>query len=134
MPHLRQVLFQINGKGLSSKINRATRAFKGFLKAFKLRYQGVEIEMDIDPESGLADSGDLEIDLPILLETIGEAFLEQKKAFLILIDEMQYLSEIELSALIMAIHKMAQRLLPVVLVGCRLASIGGLDRTIQVVC
>jgi len=42
-------------------------------------------------------------------------------------DEMQYLTEVELSALIMACHRMAQKQLPVVLVGAGLPQLRGLS-------
>jgi hypothetical protein len=41
-------------------------------------------------------------------------------------DELQYLAELEFSALIMAIHRINQRQLPVILVGAGLPQIRGL--------
>src|SRR5262249_11991211 len=66
---------------------------------------------------GSADSGDIEADLPNLFIAVAEAAQECKAAIVLLIDEIQYLSENELSALIMAMHKMQQRQYPFVLVG-----------------
>ena len=100
-PYLRQILFDLNRGGFSKKVNKGLRIFKSFLNAVKIRYQGVdELELDIDPERGFADSGDIEADLPVLLESIGEAISDKQKAIVIIIDELQYLSEIELSALL----------------------------------
>ena len=82
--------------------------------------------MDIDPEQGAADSGDLEIDLPNLFVAVAEAAEERKTAVAILIDEIQYFTQTELSALIMAMHKMQQRQLPLVLLGAGLPILPGL--------
>ena len=65
--------------------------------------------LDIDPEKGAADSGDLEIDLPNLLVAIGEAAENRSSAVAIFIDEVQYFSQKELAALIMAMHKVQQQ-------------------------
>ena len=125
-PYLRQILFDLSRGGLSKKVNKGFRIFKSFLNAIKVKYQGVELELDIDPERGFADSGDIEADIPVLLESIGEAISDKQKAVAIIIDELQYLSEIELSALIMAIHKTSQKALPVVLIGAGLPQLIGL--------
>ena len=82
--------------------------------------------LDIDPEKGAADSGDLEIDLPNLLVAIGEAAENRSSAVAIFIDEVQYFSQKELAALIMAMHKVQQQQLPVVLLGAGLPILPGL--------
>jgi hypothetical protein len=86
----------------------------------------VEIGLDIDPELGVADSGDLEADLPALFLALGEAARARKTAVAIIIDELQYLSESEFSALIIALHKIAQKGLPILLVGAGLPQVVGL--------
>ncbi|MEP7272852.1 MAG: ATP-binding protein, partial [Acidobacteriota bacterium] len=75
---------------------------------------------------GSADSGDLEIDLPNLFVVVGEAAEERKSAVAVLIDEIQYFNQKELGALIMAMHKVQQRQLPVVLLGAGLPILPGL--------
>lgn len=86
----------------------------------------VEFGIDIEPERGAADSGDLEVDLPNLFVAVGEAAEERGTAIAILIDEIQYFGSNELSALIMAMHRMQQRQLPVVLIGAGLPILPGL--------
>src|SRR5204862_3832969 len=73
-----------------------------------------------------ADSGDLEIDLPNLFVAVGEAAEERKSAVAVLIDEIQYFNQRELGALIMAMHKIQQRQLPIVLLGAGLPILPGL--------
>lgn len=66
------------------------------------------------------------MNLPTLFTAVGEAAQERKTAVALLIDEIQYFSSSELSALIMAMHKMQQRQLPLVLVGAGLPILPGL--------
>jgi len=127
LPPLRQLLFKLDRmENLSSKVKRSFHVLKSFMNSVKMKIQDIEISLDIDPEIGTADSGDLESDLPALLEAIAEAALDRKTAVAIIIDELQYLSEHEMSALIMAIHRIAQKKLPLALVGAGLPQLVGL--------
>ena len=83
--------------------------------------------MDLDHTKGTADSGMLERDLTDLIVSIGEAAKASKTAVAILIDELQYLKEAELAALITALHRVSQLKLPVVLFGAGLPQIAGLS-------
>jgi hypothetical protein len=128
LPPLRQVLFTLDRmENVSEKVKRGLRVLKSFFNGIKLKAQDIELSLDVDPEKGSADSGDLEADLPILLEAIAEAASERKTAVAIIIDELQYLSQNELSALIMAIHKISQRQLPLVLFGAGLPQLVALS-------
>ena len=111
---------------LSEKVKKSFRILKSFMNSVKIKIKEVEISLDIDPEIGTADSGDLESDLPALLESIAEAASDRKIAIAIIIDELQYLSEYEMSALIMSIHRMAQKRLPLALIGAGLPQLVGL--------
>src|SRR5208282_6416953 len=71
-------------------------------------------------------SGDLESDLPNLFVAVAEAAKERQTPVALLIDELQYFNPKELSALIMAMHKMQQRQLPMVLLGAGLPILPGL--------
>jgi hypothetical protein len=127
LPPLRQLLFQLDRmENLSEKVKRGFRVLKSFIESVKLKYQDIEMSLDIDPEMGAADSGDLASDLTTLLEAIAEAAVERKTTVAIIIDELQYLSEHEMSALIMAIHRIAQKRLPLALVGAGLPQLVGL--------
>jgi hypothetical protein len=86
----------------------------------------LELELAIDPETGSADSGDFEADLSELLQAVGEAAAERKRAIALCIDEIQYLHEKEFGALIMALHRVSQRRLPLALVGAGLPQVRGL--------
>jgi hypothetical protein len=105
--------------------NRALRALAGFAKALKVKYQDIEVDIDLEPEPGLADNGDLEHDLQALLEVVGIAAKSAGTALVMFIDELQYVDEEQLESLITALHRTAQRSLPVVLVGAGLPQLPG---------
>jgi hypothetical protein len=126
-PHLRRLLFDLDRlKGAGDKARRGLSVLRSFVGAIKVKVGDVDIGLDIEPEPGSADSGDLEVDLPDLFAAVGEAAQERGVAVAILIDEIQYFGAEELSALIMAMHKMQQRQLPLVLVGAGLPILPGL--------
>ena len=121
LPALRQVLISLDRMAqISQKAKRGLRVLKSFFDGLKLKYHDIEIGIDVDPESGVADSGSLEADLAEVFVAVGEAAADRHTAVALIIDEMQYLDEEELSALIMAMHQISQRQLPVVLVGAGL--------------
>lgn len=125
IPYLRTLLFSLDaGKMVSEKVKRAVRVLKSFV--LKVNPNGaVEFGLDIDPEKGTADSGDLEADLTQLFIALGEAALDRSTAIAIIIDEIQYLDDEELSSLIMAIHKITQKSLPLILIGAGLPQLYG---------
>ena len=84
------------------------------------------LSWDIPPAEGLADHGDLGLDLTDVLVAIGEAAAERKQGLVLLIDEVQFLRTSQLEALIQAIHKTVQRKLPVTFVGAGLPQIAEL--------
>jgi len=126
-PYLRTLLFELDRiAGAGDKVKRGLRVLRSFLGGLKLTYNDITVALDIDPEKGSADSGELEIDLPTLFTAIGEAAEDRNCAVAIFIDEIQYFSPKELGALIMAMHKVQQRQLPLVLLGAGLPILPGL--------
>jgi hypothetical protein len=126
LPPLRQLLLALDRAGkLSEAVKRSLRVLKSFATSIKIKYGDVEIGLGIDPEPGVGDSGDLESDLPEVFMALGEAAKARSTVAVLLIDELQYLTEQELSALIMAMHRVSQRQLPVVLVGAGLPQLVG---------
>lgn len=126
-PHLRRLLFDLDRlKGAGDKVRKGLGVLRSFIGAIKVKVGDLDIGLDLEAEAGSADSGDLEVDLPNLFVAVGEAAQERGVAVAILIDEIQYFSSEELSALIMAMHKMQQRQLPLALVGAGLPILPGL--------
>ena len=121
VPPLRKLLFELDRMaGAGDKAKRGLAVLKGFMNGVKVTMGDLEIGLDVDPEKGVADSGDLESDLPNLFMAVAEAAEERQTLVALLIDELQYFNSKELSALIMAMHKMQQRQLPMVLLGAGL--------------
>ena len=125
-PQLRQALLRLSRNEQAKDLaQRALRGLAGFAKALKMKYADIEVGFDFEPEPGLADNGDLEHDLQALLEVTGAAAKKAGTALAMFVDELQYVAEDEMAALITALHRTAQRSLPVVLVGAGLPQLPG---------
>lgn len=125
VPKLRSLLVRL------SRVERAktlARRALGVLRAFAaaFRVSVGDVEFGVEAEPGTADSGDLESDLPELFLAVGEAAKEAGVGVALLLDEVQYLSSEDLSALIVAMHRISQKNLPVLLVGAGLPQLAGL--------
>ncbi len=125
-PQLRQALLRLSRNERARDLaRRALRGLAGFATALKVKYQDIEVGLDFEPEPGLADNGDLEHDLAALIEVVGEAARDGGTALVLFLDELQYVAEDELAALITALHRAAQRRLPIMLVGAGLPQLRG---------
>lgn len=121
VPDLRRLLYELDRlAGTSAKVKRGLAVLRSFISGLKVSVGDASFGLDIEPEVGAADSGDIEIDLPNLFVAIGEAAEDKRTAVALLMDEVQYLSAKELGGLIMAMHKVQQRQLPIVLVAAGL--------------
>jgi hypothetical protein len=126
VPELRIALLRLSRIEQAKELaQRGLRALAGFVKSLKLKYSDIEVAIDCEPEPGLADNGDLEHDLQDLIQTAGEAAKAGDTALAMFVDELQYVEEAELAALITSLHRSAQRQLPVVLVGAGLPQLAG---------
>lgn len=125
-PQLRVALLRLSRlEKAKNAAQRGLRALAGFAKALKVKFGDIEVGLDLDPEPGLADNADLEQDLATLLETVGEAAARAGTALVLFVDELQYVDEPQLAALITALHRCAQRKLPITLVGAGLPQLRG---------
>ncbi|WP_212524988.1 ATP-binding protein [Actibacterium sp. MT2.3-13A] len=125
-PRIHQVLRKLSiVENAKEKAYSAMRALRGFASVFKIEVG--DFSLSVDPEAGTADSGNLEFDLSDLFVRVGEAAKSADKGWALLIDEMQYLNEKELAALIVAIHRVNQKQLPVIMFGAGLPQIAALS-------
>lgn len=125
-PKIHQVIRKLsNIENAKAKAHAAMRALRGFASVFKVSVG--DISLSVDPETGTADSGNLEYDLSDLFIRIGEAAQSGGKAWTLLIDEIQYLSRNELAALIVAMHRVNQKQLPVMFFGAGLPQVAALS-------
>lgn len=125
VPSLRAALLRLNRiKQATAGVTRALRALAGFAK-LKVKYDDIEVALDFEPELGLADSGDLDADLADLMIAAGEAARERDSAIVLVIDELQYVPEEQLAALISALHRANQRQVPVTMLAAGLPQLLG---------
>ncbi len=125
-PQLRLALLRISNREAAKQLaQRALRGLAGFVRSLKVQYQDIEVGLDFDPEPGLADNGDLETDLQALFEVVGAAARADGSCVALFVDELQYVKEDELAALITALHRTSQRRLPVTMVGAGLPQVRG---------
>lgn len=125
-PQLRVALLRLSKVEKAKALaQRALRGLAGFAKALKAKFGDIEVGIDLEPEPGLADNGDLELDLTSLLEAVARAAKEAGTALAIFIDELQYVDEEQLAAFISALHRCSQQKLPVCVVGAGLPQLRG---------
>ncbi len=126
IPALRSMLLRLDkGTAATEVSKKALKVLGGFVSAMKLKYNDIEFGIDLGSVPGIADSGDLENDLMELFVQLGSVAKEKKTALVLFIDEVQYISEPEFAALIMALHKCTQKQLPIALVGAGLPQLVG---------
>lgn len=125
-PQLRVALLRLSNIASAKDVaNRGLRALAGFARTLKLTYGDIEVGLDFEPEPGLADNGELAGDLTVLLEQVGMAASKADTVLVMFIDELQYVEEAQLAALISALHRCAQGKLPVTAVGAGLPQLRG---------
>ena len=125
-PQLRLALLRLSAiDAAKAAAIRGLRALAGFASKLKLSFNDIEVGFDYEAEPGLADNGDLESDLTALLEQVGRAARSAGTVLVIFLDELQYVHEVQLAALISALHRCSQEQLPVTVVGAGLPQLIG---------
>lgn len=123
---LKAVLLQLSPRARwTERFTQAGRA----LSSFALAVDGSgtwSLGWDVAPSEGVADHGDLAMDLTDVLVEIGQAAQEAERGVVLSIDEVQFLRKPQLEAIIQAIHKTVQRKLPITFVGAGLPQIAEL--------
>ena len=124
-PALRRILLRLDQvQGLKHKLHEAMGVLRAFASTFKVTIG--DIGVGIESPRGLADSGALDSDVTDLLVAVGEAAAEGHISVGLLIDELQYVAEEELAALLAGLHRVAQLSLPLVVFGAGLPQLVGL--------
>lgn len=125
VPELRRVLLELNrSAGVGEAVRRGLIALRNFIGTVKISCSDFGIELE--PMPGLADSGNMAIDLTDLFLLVAAAAEEKGTGIVLLIDEIQLLRLDELSALIMAMHKVQQKQATLLLFGAGLPTLPGL--------
>src|SRR5882757_5625647 len=125
VPELRRVLYALDLQAAAGHhVRRAAGALRNFVSAFKVK--AGDFEFGIEPAAGRADTGNLEQDLPDVIISVAEAAQQRNSAIVLFVDEVQYLTRIELAALVVACHEVAQRGLPFMFIGAGLPQMAAL--------
>lgn len=125
-PALRRLFLELDRTAAAgAAVKSGLRVMRSFLGGVKMKYHDVEFSMDGDVDTGAADSGDLESDLPAVFQALGRAAADRQTAVVLIIDELQYLTESDLSALLVAVHTASQKGLPLTVVGAGLPQLVG---------
>ncbi|OQW54288.1 ATP-binding protein [Candidatus Raskinella chloraquaticus] len=125
-PKIHSVLSRLSvvAKSRSATIS-ALRALRSFAGTFKIEFG--DVSLSVDPERGIADSGNIEFDLSDIFQRVGVAAKDSGLAWTLLIDELQYLKSDELAALIVGMHRVSQKQLPIIFFGAGLPQIAALS-------
>ncbi|MBX3230255.1 MAG: ATP-binding protein [Labilithrix sp.] len=125
VPKLRALLLKLSRV---EKTAHRARAALGVLRAFATAFKAKigDVEFTVAPAVGVADTGSLEYDLPDLFFAVAETMREVDSVLVLCIDEVQYLGKTDLSALIVAIHKLAQKSMPFLFFGAGLPQVATL--------
>jgi hypothetical protein len=126
-PALRSALYTLSRVAKAEAIATKGLAVIGnFVRAFRLNVTTGEVRIDPARVRGIADSGDLESDLPALCVLVAQAAEAAGTPVVLLVDDIQYLSEEDLRALIVSVHKVTQQELPLVIFGAGLPQLAAL--------
>ncbi|QTG81756.1 ATP-binding protein [Arthrobacter crystallopoietes] len=124
---LRASLFQVSPRARwGERARNAAQVLQSFSLTVDPTTGAPTLSLEVEPAEGLADHGDLTLDLTDVLVAIGEAAADHGTGLVLLFDEVQFLSRFQLEAIIQAIHKTVQRKLPVTFVGAGLPQIAEL--------
>lgn len=121
-PKLQHILHRLDRlKKAGAELQKAFGSLRAFAAMFKATIADIDFSLAASPATG-----DLAIDLTDLFLVIADAAKKRDTAIVLLVDEIQYLQKDDLSALIMALHKISQRQLPLILFGAGLPQLAKL--------
>ncbi|MBS1848219.1 MAG: AAA family ATPase [Actinobacteria bacterium] len=122
----RSLLEMSRTKRAAERAKRALGALRSFVKVHVPMSDGTTLTIDLDPRPGVADSGDLDVDLGGIFTELGETAADANTGLLYTIDELQYLDNHKFGALIVGLHRVSQIGLPLLVAGAGLPSLPGL--------
>ena len=106
-----------------NKISSYAKRTLGIIKAFSVKYGDIGFSVDIEPEIGSADTGDLDNDITELLLSVGYLAKKENKGAVLLIDEIQYIKTDEFESFMTAIHRLNQKSYPIAIFGAGMPKI-----------
>jgi hypothetical protein len=125
---IQRLLYRLDSKSkLEKDVRQAFQTLQLFVSSFKVSVG----EIDLSMSPGQA-TGNLSTDLTDLLVSVGSAAKNRKRTIVFLIDEIHLLSKDDLTAVIVALHKVSQKQLPIVMFGAglpQMAKLAGSSKT-----
>lgn len=120
---LRRILLELERGAARRALSAVRRALSVLVSFTHTLPDGSSVAVSVAPLAGQADSGLISEDLTDLFVAVGEAAASCDSGLLLAIDELQYLDESELAAVVGAAHRTVQLELPVVVAGAGLPQI-----------
>lgn len=106
------------------RVDHLKRVAASFVRAAGATVNRGGLTFDVEPEPGVADSGELETDLGELMVELGRVAREEGSGAVIFIDELQDAGPERLSGVVGACHRINQESLPALIVGAGLPTVG----------
>ena len=121
----------ITQMSLKAEIKQLATKAASVLKAFQLKYTQGDVEYsfnlgNVNPAYGTADTGQFENDLKEIMVQVGMLAKKTDNMICFFIDEVQYLKQEELTALLTALHRINQKQLPILVFAAGLPKIAKL--------
>lgn len=112
----------------SSRATRTIESVRRAIASLEATYsdRGWSLSVKVEPEEGVADSGDLDEDLAEVLVGAAMAAQAAGSGIALFIDEMQLMPRRELEALVAAFHRASRLQIPLCLAGAGLPQLPGL--------
>lgn len=119
---LKEALYTLDFKcKVKSYIQEAFSVLGNFVRKFSLNIGDVGVSVEL--HRGLGESGNMELDLSQVLLSSARAAKAASTAIGLYIDELQNLDEEAMRGIIVALHRSAQELLPLYMIGSGLPTI-----------
>lgn len=119
---LKEALYTLDFRcKVKSYIQEAFSVLGNFVRKFSLNIGDVGVSIEL--HRGLGESGNMELDLSQVLLSAARAAKSSSTAIGLYIDELQNLGEEAMRGIIVALHRSAQELLPLYLIGAGLPTI-----------
>ena len=123
---LRRILLELEQGATRSALSAVRRALSVLVSFTHTFADGSSVAVSFEPMTGQADSGVFSEDLTDLLVAVGEAADACDSGLLLAIDELQYLTDEDLAAVVGATHRTVQLDLPIVVAGAGLPQVPAL--------
>jgi AAA ATPase domain len=131
LPDLRALLIRLSQRNNLpvAQLQNAAAVMAGFALTYRRNHDDVELSGGVAALHGVADSGELELDLGALLTAFAELLQASGSALWLLIDDLHQLRNADQLTLLAALARVGQRELPLVLLATALPKIAdGLSR------